>query len=143
MKRGSASEEHIPSAELARFLSQELGEDPGGWGAETGQPPHPIAHEAPLWLWRGKDSDGAPTKTAWFFITIDGATAQQIRAQAGPTSGFGAVKVEVTIGSTCWRTSLFPSRELEGYVLPVKATVRRAEKLDDGTIVQLAMHIIR
>ncbi len=43
--------------------------------------------------------------------------------------GFGSIKVEVTVGATTWRTSLFPSKEARAYVLPVKKAVRTAEAL--------------
>ena len=33
----------------------------------------------------------------------------------------------VTIGQTVWQTSLFPHRESGGYLLPLKAAVRKAE----------------
>jgi hypothetical protein len=38
--------------------------------------------------------------------------------------GFGSVRVEAAIGDTVWRTSVFPQRS-GGYILPVKASVRR------------------
>lgn len=110
--------------ELARFLRDELGSDiasapDAGW-TFTGAP----------WVWRGGQSAetaGEP-KGSWHFLTIDGEVAAAIRAAtAGRTGGFGSVKVEACIGGTSWRTSLFPSKEAGGYLLPLKAAVRRAE----------------
>ena len=38
--------------------------------------------------------------------------------------GFGSVRVEATINRVAWRTSVFPQKS-GGYILPVKAEVRR------------------
>ncbi len=110
-------------AALERFLRDQLGvggahDDPGEWTVTT-----------PLWIWRGS-SDGPSAKAAWYFLTITGDAAAAIRAAVGGrTGGFGSVKVAAQIGNTHWTTSLFPSREAGGYLLPVKADVRRRERL--------------
>lgn len=113
--------------ELIRFLREELGEAlpaGGSW-----------AFAGPLWLWRGKGKDGAPTSTAWHFVTIDGDVAAAIRAAApGRSAAWGSVYVTVTIGATRWQTSVFPSKDVGGYLLPVKAGVRKAERLAEGDI---------
>jgi hypothetical protein len=90
----------------------------------------------PMWVWRGSAKDGTPTKTAWHFITIDGNVAAAIRAAApGRTAAWWSVYVSVTIGGTEWRTSLFPSKNVNGYLLPVKASVRKTEALGEGDVV--------
>lgn len=48
----------------------------------------------------------------------------------------GSVYVEATIGATTWRTSLFPSKAVGGWLLPLKAAVRKKEKLAEGTSVE-------
>jgi hypothetical protein len=120
--------------ELIRFLREELGEAvaAGGSWSFTG----------PMWLWRGQAKDGTPTKTAWHFLTIDGHVAEAIRTAApGRTAAWGSVYVRATIGATEWRTSVFPSKNVSGYLLPVKASVRKAEALGEGdeVTVQLAI----
>ena len=120
--------------ELIRFLREELGEslDVGGQWTFTG----------PLWLWRGKAKDGTPTSTAWHFVTIDGAVADGIRAAApGRSAAWGSVYVDVTIGTTNWKTSVFPSKDVAGYLLPIKASVRKAEKLVEGDAVTLHLAV--
>ena len=118
--------------ELARFLREELGEDaPGGGSWQfTGS----------MWLWRGQAKDGTPTKTAWHFVTIDGVVAEGIRTAApGRMAAWGSVYVRVTIGATSWQTSLFPSKNVGGYLLPIKASVRKAEKLVEGDVVTVSL----
>ncbi len=120
--------------ELIRFLREELGESlpAGGNWTFTG----------PLWLWRGKAKDGSPTSTAWHFITIDGAVADAIRAAApGRSAAWGSVYVSVTVGKTGWQTSVFPSKDVAGYLLPIKASVRKAEKLVEGDVVTVELAI--
>lgn len=120
--------------ELIRFLRDELGEEAssGGNWSFTG----------PMWLWRGQAKDGTPSKTAWHFLTIDGDVAEAIRAAApGRTAAWGSVYVQATIGATEWRTSVFPSRNVSGYLLPVKASVRKAEGLGEGDVVTVQLAI--
>ncbi|MFZ4689402.1 MAG: DUF1905 domain-containing protein [Polymorphobacter sp.] len=118
--------------ELIRFLREELGEAmPAGGSWQL---------TAPLWLWRGKAKDGTPTKAAWHFITIDGAVADAIRAAApGRSAAWGSVYVTATIGTTTWQTSVFPSKDVSGYILPVKASVRKAQRLSEGDEVTLEL----
>ena len=117
-------------ADLARFLRDEL-----GLASETGAGPWRVT--GPVWLWQG--SDGAPAKGAWYFLTIDGETAAAIRAGAVNAAAWGSVYVEATIGGTTWRTSLFPSKAHGGWLLPLKAAVRKAEKIVDGTEVEAVL----
>lgn len=119
---------------LARFLAEELGVVADAAGPSAGW-----TVTAPLWLWRGGGAADAPAKGAWIFLTIGGDVAQAIRtASAGRSGGFGSVPVFATIGATRWRTSIFPSQSAGGYLLPVKAAVRRAERLaSDATVTVL------
>jgi len=120
--------------ELIRFLREELGESlpSGGSWQFTG----------PLWLWRGKNKDGEASTMAWHFVTIDGAIADAIRAASpGRSAAWGSVYVSVAIGATSWQTSVFPSKDVSGYLLPVKASVRKAEKLTEGDSVTLTLAI--
>ena len=118
-------------ADLARFLRDELGHTPGGGAAG------PWTARGAVWLWQGEN--GAPVKAAWYFLTIDGETAQAIRASAVNAAAWGSVYVEATIGKTTWRTSLFPSKKAGGWLLPLKAAVRKAEKLAEGTAVEAVL----
>ncbi len=61
-----------------------------------------------------------------------------MRRLEGMARGFGSLKVTATIGETSWRTSIFPSRET-GWMLPVKAAVRKAEGLSEGDEVELIL----
>ena len=125
--------------DLSRFLRDELGVDaPGATGSAQSW-----TFTGPVWVWRGNGT-GPPPKAAWYFITIDGDVANSIRAATrGGTGGFGSIRIAATIGSTRWQTSLFPSKDLGGYLLPLKASVRRAERLEDGGIAALRLAVER
>lgn len=94
-----------------------------------------ITLEAEVWLWT---SQGA----SWHFLTVEGEAAAEVRyASLGLTRGFGSVPVEATIGATRWRTSLFPSTASGGFMLPLKAAVRKAEGFAAGDRVHVTLSI--
>ena len=87
---------------------------------------------AELWRYTGK--------AAWYFVTLPHEVADDVDEITGDTRrGFGSVRVEVTIGSSTWNTSIFPDTKSESFVLPVKKTVRMAEDLDDGALVDVRL----
>lgn len=85
-----------------------------------------------IWFWKGP----AP----WFFVTIPAEHSQNIKAISGfVTYGWGVIPVHVRIGKTEWQTSLFPKNDL--YLVPIKASVRKAEKLEEGDEVTMQLEI--
>jgi hypothetical protein len=93
---------------------------------------------AKLWRWTGG-------KASWFFLTLPARISREIRiVDAGPQRvGFGALRVAATIGGSTWRTSIFPSAQLKAYILPVKAAVRKAEKMTEGKSVNVQIVVTR
>ena len=88
-------------------------------------------------LWR-HDGDAA-----WHFVTLPFDVADDIEERHGRTAGgFGSVRVRVRVGATEWTTSLFPDSKRKSYVLPVKAAVRKAEHLADGTPVDVELNVV-
>jgi hypothetical protein len=78
---------------------------------------------AELWEWQSRRPD------TWTFVTVPPPISAVVRDHAdarGPRPGFGSVKVEVRIGSTRWRTSVFPDAASGCFVLPIKRSVREA-----------------
>lgn len=95
-------------------------------------PPSAFAFRAPLWKYSAA--------AAWYFVTLPRGIADQIRPQA-PRVGFGSVRVQVTVGNTAWKTSVFPDKNSGSYLLPIKAAVRKAEGLQDGVAVDVFMEL--
>lgn len=118
--------------ELVRFLREELGHD-----VPTGRE---WTFTGPLWIWKGKNADGKPSSMSWYFLTITGDVADGIRAAApGRTAAWGSVYVKVKLGATAWETSVFPSKDVGGYLLPVKAAVRKKEGVGEGDVVTVEL----
>jgi hypothetical protein len=78
----------------------------------------------------------------WHHLVIDGQTAMEIRyAALGRIGGFGSVRVTAQIGRTRWQTSLFPHRGSGGFILLLKAAVRRQEALREGNRVTVRLQV--
>ncbi|MEY2925801.1 MAG: hypothetical protein RL367_278 [Pseudomonadota bacterium] len=93
-----------------------------------------ISFTATLWRWRAD--------AAWHFLTIDPQTSAEIRYETlGQARHFGSIKVTATIGETAFQTSLFPHKESSGYLLPVKASVRKAEGVSEGDTVHVMLMV--
>jgi Domain of unknown function (DUF1905) len=90
-----------------------------------------------LWIWKGSDAAGR-----WYFVTVPEQQSDEIRAHAfGNPRGFRSVKVEATIGDVTWRTSVFPLNS-GGYLLPVKAEVRRNAGIGAGDEVTVELDLL-
>jgi hypothetical protein len=92
---------------------------------------------APLWLWSAEGG-------SWHFITIPADEAVEIRlesAASGIYRGFGSVRVEASINDIAWKTSIFPQKS-GGYLLPVKAKVRRDAGIAADDVVTVSLELI-
>lgn len=77
----------------------------------------------------------------WVFVDLPVGLADEIEALAGGVArGFGSLRVEVRLGATTWRTSIFPSSST--YVLPLKQAVRRAEGVELGQDVAVRLRVV-
>ena len=91
-----------------------------------------IEFSGEIWYWRGP----AP----WYFVTVPAKQCEDLRAMSRwVTYGWGMIPASVRIGKTEWKTSLFPKDG--SYVVPIKASVRKAEHLEVGDQVTLRLEI--
>ena len=80
---------------------------------------------------------------SWVFVALPRELSDRIDDDlTGPPRGFGSVRVQVGLGGTEWATSVFPSKELGTYVLPVKKAVRRAEDVDAGDVATFTLTVL-
>ena len=99
-----------------------------------------IEYTGPLWRWTGG------TNGTWHFLTIGGEAGEALSATAlmrrmeGLSRGFGSLKVQAKIGESEFATSVFPSKA-ESWMLPVKASVRKAEDLAEGDEVTVVLEL--
>jgi hypothetical protein len=89
-----------------------------------------------VWIWKGEAAG------RWYFVTVPEDQSAKIKAHAfGSPRGFGSVKVEATIGDVIWRTSVFPLNS-GGYLLPLKAEVRRKANMAVGDEVTVTLKLL-
>ncbi|MGJ8620359.1 MAG: DUF1905 domain-containing protein [Methylophilaceae bacterium] len=91
------------------------------------------------WLWQSESA-------AWHFIHLPPEKSEEIKFFNENVSvkkrGWGAVRVQVTIGETIWDTSIFPHKESNTYILPIKAEVRKAENIKIGDEITVKLKIL-
>jgi len=85
-------------------------------------------------FWRGP--------SPFFFVAMPDEESSDLKAvSASVTYGWGVIPVKVRIGSTEYKTSLFPK---DGrYLVPIKASVRKAEDIDEDDEVMVQLEIGR
>lgn len=90
--------------------------------------------EARLWPY--------PGKAAWHFITVPPEISQNIDYFFSlEKRGWGSLRVQVTIGQTTWQTSIFPDKKTHSYLLPIKAAVRKQEKLAEQQLISVSLSL--
>ena len=91
-----------------------------------------IEFSGKIWFWKGP----AP----WYFVTVPAKQCRALRAISGSvTYGWGMIPVHARIGETLWPTSLFPK---DGrYIVPIRASVRQAEHLEEGDRVTVRLEV--
>ena len=91
-----------------------------------------IEFSGKIFFWKGP----AP----WFFVTVPAKQSRDIKAISNMvTYGWGVIPVHVRIGKTEYTTSLFPKDDR--YLVPVKASVRKAENLEEGDKVTIRLEV--
>ena len=85
-----------------------------------------------IWFWRGP----AP----WYFVMVPPEQCEELRAISGlVTYGWGMIPATVRLGKSQWETALWPK---DGqYIVPLKASIRKAEKLDEGDCVTIRLEV--
>jgi len=83
-------------------------------------------------FWRGP--------SPFFFVAMPDEESRDLKAVSNSvTYGWGVIPVQVRIGNTEWKTSLFPKDDR--YLVPIKASVRTAEQLDEGDEVMVQLEV--
>ena len=92
-----------------------------------------IEFRAKIWFWRGP--------SPFYFVTVPEKQSQDLKAiVALVTYGWVMIPATVQIGKTQWKTSLFHKNG--NYLVPLKASVRKAEDLDEGDTVTVQLEVL-
>ncbi len=87
-----------------------------------------------IWYWRGP--------SPFYFVTVPEDRSQDLKAISYfVTYGWGMIPVHARIGKSEWKTSLW---EKDGrYIVPIKASIRKAENIDvdDEVTVRLEVRL--
>ncbi|MBF4561147.1 DUF1905 domain-containing protein [Microbacterium sp. VKM Ac-2870] len=94
-----------------------------------------IQFEAEIFRWSAREQD-------WYFVALPEEFSADVKDVAHPPRGFGAVRVEAVIGSSRWRTSIFPDKQRGAYVLPLKRAVRDAEGVEGAGTVTVELEVL-
>jgi hypothetical protein len=93
-----------------------------------------FAFRAKLWRYSGE--------AAWHFVTVPTDITENMRAMSqGLRNAFGSLRVIARIGDTEWRTSVFADTNAGAFLLPVKAAVRKKEKIAHGDDADVVLEI--
>ena len=89
-----------------------------------------------IWLYPGETAN-------WHFVTLTKKVGQEIKEiHSKSARGFGSLPVEVTIGATTFKTSIFPDKRSGSYLLPLKAKVRKVEDIEAGEPVTFTVKVV-
>jgi hypothetical protein len=83
-----------------------------------------------------------PGMAGWHFIGIPKKQSADIRKRFGANArGWGSLPVQITLGKTVWKTSIFPDKKSGSYLLPLKAEVRKKEEIEHDDTVTFMIEI--
>lgn len=90
---------------------------------------------AKVWVYEGE--------AAWHFITIPQNTSDEIKLKFSEMKrGWGSLPVTVkTKSGVEWKTSIFPDKKLDTYLLPLKKEIRKKENIKIGDSITLLITI--
>ncbi|MBT6254062.1 DUF1905 domain-containing protein [Candidatus Uhrbacteria bacterium] len=84
---------------------------------------------AKLWVY--------PGKATWHFVTLNKAATKAVeKIKPVKRKGWGSIPINITVGSSTWKTSIFPGKNGE-YIIPIKAAIRKKEGLEKDSTVNM------
>ena len=93
-----------------------------------------FSFDGTMWKYSGK--------AAWYFVTLPVDMSEDIKAFTRHLkTGWGSVRVHVTLGDAEWSTSIFPATKAGAYLLPLKAAIRKSAKVSEGEVVSLNLRV--
>lgn len=83
--------------------------------------------------------------TSWYFVhvapKINDEIKDLVKQKKIRTKGFSFVPVQVTVGQSTWKTTLFPSKK-DPYLLSINKKNRFKEGLDEGDEIKVSFQLL-
>lgn len=81
-------------------------------------------------------------KGAWHFISLPLELAKEIRDNLKwQEEGWGRMKAKAKIGNSQWETAIWFDTKANTYLLPLKAEIRKNEKIEVGKKINVTVFI--
>ena len=78
----------------------------------------------------------------WYFVSLPADMSTEIRENLKwQEEGWGRLKITAEIGSSQWKTSIWFDTKRNTYLLPLKADIRRKEKIEIGNNIDVIIWI--
>lgn len=88
-------------------------------------------------VWKYKGAAG------WHFVTVPLRLSKTIRKTHGLSEeGWGRLKATASIGEIKWQTAIWFDTKAKGYLLPIKALVRRKVKAAEGSSLNICLFLL-
>ena len=83
-------------------------------------------------VWKHSDTGG------WYFVSLPIELSREIRQNMKwQEEGWGRMKAKAKIRETLWDTAIWYDTKLNTYILPLKADIRKKEKIEIGDILEI------
>ena len=91
--------------------------------------------KAKVWKYKGP--------AGWYFVTLPRKLSMTIRKNHGLSEeGWGRLKANASIGKCKWQTAIWFDSKAGGYLLPIKASVRKAADVDAGSSISVSLQLV-
>ncbi len=88
-----------------------------------------------VWLWSGSAS--------WHFVNVPEEISAEIKYMFGYLkAGWGSLPVKLTVKERVWKTSLFPNNKTNCYIIPIKAEIRKKEKINVDDELEIKIEVV-
>lgn len=79
---------------------------------------------------------------AWHFVSLPPDLSKEIRESLKwQEEGWGRLKVSASVGNTQWETAIWFDTKLQCYLLPLKAEIRKKEKIENDKMISVSIFI--
>jgi hypothetical protein len=91
-----------------------------------------ITYECTASVWKHSATGG------WYFVSLPIEFSEEIRQNMKwQMEGWGRMKAKAKIRETLWDTAIWYDTKLGTYILPLKADIRKKEKIEVGNILNV------